>query len=208
MAYTWGYIKRAALAKLDLQESEANTMHLLNRFTVYANEVITQVCSAIKPKINFVTITCTDDQFVDGEYTTDLDATDFISFGGGINTVTYKKFAGTPFEKTITETAHNDILTFSGYNIITVKIPGTYKIWYNARWIDFSALEDNLADTTVLNVPNDILDCIPSYIAAQCYGIDDEYKAAKYRNEFEILLARIDNRTADNSGTLKIGGDW
>lgn len=208
MAYTWGYIKRSALAKLDLEPSEANTMRLLNRFTVYANEVITQVCSAVKPKINYFTFTCTEDQFVNGKYSTELTNDDFISFGGGINTVTYKKFADTPFEKTVTETAYNDILTFSGYNTITVKIPGTYKIWYNARWIDFSKLEDNLADTTILNVPNDILDCIPSYIAAQCYGIDDEYKAAKYRNEFEILLSRIDNRTADNSGTFKIGGDW
>ena len=87
-------------------------------------------------------------------------------------------------------------------------MPGTYRISYNARWIDFSQIEDALADNTILNVPNDILDCIPSYIAAQCYGIDDEYKAAKYRNEFETLFARIDSKPADSITTINIASDW
>ena len=207
MAYTWGYIKQAALAKLDLQESEANTMHLLNRFATYANEVITQICSSIKPKSAFYTHTVTEEDFVDGECSFDIEDDNFISFGSGINTITYTKLKDTPFERVVKETAYNDIMTFSGYNTVTVIVPGTYKISYNARWIDFSKI-DNLQNNYVLNVPNDILDCIPSYIASQCYGIDDEYKAAKYRNEFEMLLARIDNKSADNTGTIKIGGDW
>lgn len=215
MGYTWGYLKRSALAKLDIDETEATTLNWINRFTTYANEAMTQICSAIKPKPCFFTKTVTSDDIVNGEYSFDItsddvndDAINFISFGSGINTVTYQKFAGTPFEKTVIETAHNDIVTFSGYNTVTVKIPGTYKISYNARWIDFAIVADNLRDNYYIDVPNDILDCIPSYIASQLYGIDDEYKSSKYRNEYEMLLARIDNKPADNTGTIKIGGDW
>ena len=35
--------------------------------------------------------------------------------------------------------------------------------------------------------------CIPSYVASQIWKIDDERKAAIFRNEFEILFARINN---------------
>lgn len=212
MAYTWGYIKRSALAKLDLDESEANTMHLLNRFTTYANEVITQVCSAVKPKPSFFTKTVTKEDICNnhGEYSFTITEKDFISFGSGINTITVTLHSPIQGLEEVVKTveAHNNILNFSGYNTVTVKAAGTYKISYNARWIDFSDIEDNLSDTTVLDVPNDILDCIPSYIASQCYGIDDEYRAAKYRNEFEMLLARIDNRPADGSSNVLVEGDW
>ena len=53
MAYTWGYIKDVSLSKLDLDENEATVQNLLSRFPFYANEVITQVCSSIKPKYTF-----------------------------------------------------------------------------------------------------------------------------------------------------------
>ena len=53
MSYTWGYVKDASLAKLDLTEEEADTQNLLSRFPFYANEVITQICSSIKPKYTF-----------------------------------------------------------------------------------------------------------------------------------------------------------
>ena len=48
--YSWGYIKDATLAKLDLDQDEANVIGLLNRFKFYANEAMTQICSSIKPK--------------------------------------------------------------------------------------------------------------------------------------------------------------
>ena len=53
--YTWAYLKAAAFAKLDLTEDEATAQNLTGRFYIYANEVITQVCSAVKPKHKFET---------------------------------------------------------------------------------------------------------------------------------------------------------
>ena len=80
-----------------------------------------------------------------------------------------------------------------------------YFISYNARWYTFNK---SLPDDEVIDVPNDILECIPSYIASQCYKIDDEYKASVFRNEYEIMLSRIDNSNFKNTKTIKIEGDW
>ena len=38
--YTWGHVKQAALAKLDLTAEEASDIGLINRFPVYANEAM------------------------------------------------------------------------------------------------------------------------------------------------------------------------
>ena len=49
---------------------------------------------------------------------------------------------------------------------------------------------------------------IPTYIAQQCYKIDDEYKSAVYRNEYEAALARLDDTNKKNTKSIKIGGGW
>ena len=48
--YTWDNIKQSVLAKMNLSESEASAMNLPQRYPVYANEAMTQICNAIKPK--------------------------------------------------------------------------------------------------------------------------------------------------------------
>ena len=75
--YTWGYLKDVSLAKLDLTEEEANTQNLISRFPFYANEVITQVCSSIKPKYSYAKFEVTKDD-VDKELEM---PSDFVSFG-------------------------------------------------------------------------------------------------------------------------------
>ena len=228
--YTWGYIKDACLAKLDLDENEADVQDLINRFYIYANEVITQVCSSIKPKCTFVKFIvtasgyCKDDngnyklengQYVEivgdydgqrysscnkiGDYVTMPQ--DFISFGDdvcyqiihyGNNIVGRKELHDTDFD-------------YQGYNKIIFFHCGEFYISYNARWYTFDSNTDNYI---VLDIPTDILDCIPSYVASQCYKIDDEYKAQVFRNEYEIMLARIDATNFKNTKTIEIGGDW
>ena len=195
--YTWGNIKEASLAKLDLTEDEANLQNLINRFPYYANEVITQICSAIKPKATFQTFVVTEQQ-VGTKFRMN---NDFVSFGDDINYRTYDLY-----NAQFTEEAHDDDFTYLGYNEVMFKKPGTYQISYNARWFDFLSL--GLDDNTPLDIPMDILDCIPSYIASQCFKIDDEYKSSVFRNEYEIALARIDDTNYKNTKTFKIGGDW
>ena len=61
MNYTWGYIKENALAKLNLGEAEANEQNFLSNFPYWANEAMTQICSAIKPAEKFLQMTVTEE---------------------------------------------------------------------------------------------------------------------------------------------------
>ena len=196
--YTWGYIKDATLAKLDLEQSEANVMGLLNRFVFYANEAMTQICSGIKPKHSYFVIKV-DDENVNKLLTMDVD--DFISFGDDESVIAYINEYGDEVE----EFCHDDVLVHRGYNNVICKKKGLYTISYNARWYMFS---NATPDDEVLNVPVDILDCIPSYIAHQCMKTDDEYKSSVLRNEYEMFLSRIDDTDYNTTKTIKILGDW
>ena len=194
--YTWGYIKEASLSKLDLSEEEAATQNLLSRFSFYANEVITQVCSSVKPKYSFAHFEITHDM-VGVPQTMPAD---FVSFGDDM-CYSILKAHGIAEQVEL----HDDDFIYHGYNKVIFKHIGDFYISYNARWFTFSK---TLTDESVLDVPTDILDAIPSYIASQCYKIDDDYKAQVFRNEYEIALARIDNTHYKSAKTIKIDGGW
>lgn len=200
--YTWGYLKDVSLAKLDLDESEATVQNLLSRFPFYANEVITQVCSAIKPKYDFAYF---DIKKEDVGIAKTMPS-DFVSFG---DDVSYQLIENQSLYygdvSVCREELHDDDFTYNGYNKVVFNHEGKFYISYNARWFTF---DKNIDNDFELDVPNDILDCIPSYIASQCYKIDDEYKAQVYRNEYEILLSRIDATNYKNTKTIKIDGGW
>ena len=196
--YTWGYIKDVSLAKLDLTEKEANVQNLLSRFPFYANEAMTQICSTVKPKHTFFEIEITED---DINVPLQIGDTDFIAFDDDIATITYTDKYG----RTVTEEAHDDCFIYRGYNQAVFFKVGRYVIPISVRWITF---RKDMDDNEMLNIPNDILDCIPSYIASQCYKIDDEVKSSIFRNEYEMAMARIDNTNYKSTKTIKIGGDW
>lgn len=52
MAYTFGYIREATQAHLDLDEQEAQAMRLHERYYIYANEAMQAICS-VKPKYDY-----------------------------------------------------------------------------------------------------------------------------------------------------------
>lgn len=194
--YTWGYIKDATLAKLDLDETEASVQNLINRFPIYANEAMTQICSAIKPKKSFAEFN------VDSADSIFTMPDDFIGFNDDVPTGTYRdEFADIHANGEI----HGDVFRYVGYNQVQFFYPGAYIIPYDARWITFTK---NIPDQAKLQIPEDILDCIPSYIASQCYKIDDECKSSVFRNEYEMFLARIDVTDYRNTRTIKIKGGW
>lgn len=198
--YTWGYIKECSLGKLDLTEAEADVQNLLSLFPYYANEVITQVCSSVKPKCTFVDFVVTKEDLVNGVTVRHM-PDDFVSFGDDVCTITETDVYGQYY----TREAHDDDFTYRGYNQVQLHLVGTYHISYNARWYTFTKSLDN---STQIDVPNDILECIPSYIASQGFKIDNEYKSSVFRNEYEMFLARIDNTNFRNTKTLKISGGW
>jgi hypothetical protein len=198
--YTWGDIKNITLMKLDLDESEGNTLSLISRFKAYANEAITIICSTVKPDRRFIAIEVTDDMV--GTPVT-INDSNFISFGDDINRIIYDEYGERVYRET-----HDDDFVYNGYNQIIPFRTGTFIISYNARWITFSTSDLGQDDNTQLNVPMDILECLPSYIASQCMKVDDDYKASVLRNEFEMMVARIDDTHYKTNKTFTIGGDW
>ena len=193
--YTWGYIKNIILAKLDLDLEEANTLNLTSKFMYYANEAIIQISSTVKPKHTFYEVEVTDD---------DLDTVktmpdDFIAFGDDVNYIIYNEG-----NDKIRRPAYDDDFSYVGDNQICFHRTGKFLISYDALWIFFK----NQSDTDKLSVPIDILNCLPSYIASQCIRVDNETKSAILRNEFEILLARVNDTNYKNTKSFRIEGDW
>ena len=190
--YSWGYIKENTLSKLNLSEEEANQQDFLSRFTYYANEAMTQICSAVRPKETFAKVEITENE-VDTLITL---PEDFVAFSDDV--VRYSD-----------DYVHNDVgddyIEYYGYNQISCKRVGTYLVPYKARWFFFTK---ELHNATLINAPADVCEALPSYIASQCLKIDDEVKAAIYRNEFEMFLARIDDTSFKSQRTFHIGGDW
>jgi hypothetical protein len=195
--YTWGYIKNATLAKLDLEESEANTMNLLNRFIYYANECIVQISSTVKPKHAFYEVNV-DDTNVD---TLIKMPTDFIAFGDDINYIIRHDDL---INKNVRRIATDEDFEYVGTNQIVFHTVGRYLISYDALWIFLS----NQSDNDVLEIPVDIIVCIPSYIASQCMKVDNEERATIMRNEFEVMLARVNDTNYKNTKSFRIEGDW
>ena len=60
--FTYGYIREATLAHLDIDETEAEAMHLLQRFHLYANEAMLAICAS-KPMYQYIDITVVDRYF-------------------------------------------------------------------------------------------------------------------------------------------------
>lgn len=198
--YTWGYIKENCLAKLDLTEEQANEQNFLSNFPYWANEAMTQICSTVKPKESFFKFTVTKDT-VNEPVTM---PNDFIAFSNDI--AVFRPSAtdrcGLPrgYEEVGDET-----VSYYGYNQVIPLRVGEYIIPYKARWFFFTK---DLADGDVITAPADICDALPSYIVSQCYKIDDEQRAAIYRNEFEIFLARIDDTSFEHQRHFFVGGGW
>ena len=54
--FTYGYIREATMAHLDLDEEEAQAMNLLKRFHIFANEAMQAICSS-KPMYKYIQLT-------------------------------------------------------------------------------------------------------------------------------------------------------
>lgn len=201
--YTWGYIKDAALAYLDLNKDDTTIYHFERRFPFYANTVITEVCATVRPKRTFATFEIVVDEKNNRNDTYKLMKmpADFVSFGDDVCT---REWFDEYNNNCLTE-CHDHEFAYRGENEVIFFEPGIYKISYNARWQIIPPVPDASLELTM---PLDVAECIPLYIASQCYKVDDEYKAATFRNEYEMALARIDDSNFKQTKTFRIGGDW
>ena len=192
------------LHKLNTDEKETEALGFFNAFHIYANEAMTQICSAVKPDHKYFEVEVTDDNI--GKEI--IMPNDFISFNDDV-----VKFKAAPIvynnvvmNKPYWQEAYDEDIEYYGYNKVILNKLGTYKIPYNARWFVFV---NNLDNSFQLPIPADILDAIPSYIVSQCYRkIDDERNATIFRNEFEAAIARLDDTTFKQNRTFNVDGGW
>jgi len=87
-------------------------------------------------------------------------------------------------------------LFYNGKNKFYLKVsqPGTYNITYNATYPDIYDIDD--IDDLVLDIPYEVISIVPTYVAAQLSAQDDPVRATMLRNEFEVLLSRLDKSLA------------
>lgn len=233
--FTYGYVKNAILAKMNLSEQEALEQGLIDSIVYYLNECLTQITSTIKPKYSHISVIAYEneipipdelrvpdgvetiedkerrelatkeylkDKVVVGEVYSMPD--DFIAFSGkSIICLQQKDKLGHIFYQAPQE-LHSEIAYISNNKVIFLR-PGKFIVTYDAQWPFF---KDETLDSVQLEIPDDIVMCLPSYVASQLWKIDDERKAAIYRNEFEMAFARINNADPRGNLTLSVEGGW
>lgn len=238
--YTWGYIKEATLAKMDISVDEAINMGLMNKMPFYANEAITQITSSVKPKrayaefnvieeLPFVkklsekynlnsmeflyrvpcdeSILTADEKSALAEYRKYSYTNRAVQFPDDFfawsDEISYKcGYNGFPYGWA--EVSDADYKTYGDSKLFFVN-PGYYRMAYHAKWFKILPTTD---DNFELDCPDDILECLPSYIASQLYKIDDEVKSGILKNEFEMLLARVDENDYATNKTIADRRGW
>lgn len=204
MSFTYGYIREAVQAHIDLDEQETQAMNLQERYHIFANEAMQAIC-AVKPKYDYFKVKIVNDiEKVNNDANIYLIGTeimmpdDFIAFAEKQiwAFIIDKPFNSEMFIKGYTQPKYNNVkkiratnnmYDYTGRNTLTFYQEGEYWIPYKAIWYKFTS---NLSDTEIIDMPNDIFLTIPIYIAAQALLIDHGQKALAKRTEFELALSR------------------
>ena len=256
--YTYGYIREAVLAHIDLSEEEAQAMDLLKRLPIFANEAMQAIC-AVKPKYLYFEPTIvekfsivietidengnlqyrlpTEDelyylenkkwpvghipadeqapQVADNVATEEFYHSqniyrtgetikmpeDFIAFAMKQSYRLFVKKAYNIEDFVNADWFTNEcedrivldpispgtIYNYVGNNGLVFRQTGKYQIPYKAIWFRF---DSGLSDDVEIDMPNDLIICVPLYIAAQALQIDYAQKAQIKRSEFELALSR------------------
>lgn len=181
----WSEIKQATLNKLFLNENEAQQQGYLEKFQYLANECLNFIANGVKPKIAKFELSTEND----GEIIEMPD--DFISFADIINTLD-----GEPVSNVIyVDDRH-------------LKLPkkGDYNIYYNALWKDIE--RSDIENNTELPIDKSVLNCLPTYIASQLLSLDDVQRSMILKNEFELMLARLDTNIMYEQNHFISDGGW
>jgi hypothetical protein len=91
---------------------------------------------------------------------------------------------------------------------IMLNVPGVYQIFYNALWEPIT--EDYMNDQEQPDLPIDqsVLNCIPTYVAAQILAEDDVQRSTILKNEYELMLSRLDTNIMYQENHYKSTGGW
>ena len=83
---------------------------------------------------------------------------------------------------------YNKDIMFVGQNSVKCLKEGEFMIPYKCVWFIFNSAQP---DTTEIDIPIDVFNCLPLYIASEVLQIDYAQKAQIKRSEFEMALSRI-----------------
>lgn len=181
----WSEIKQATLDKLFLDEQEAQQQGYLAKFQGFANECLNVISNGVKPRIATYEVTTTEENSII------LMPEDFLSFADMIG-----YYNGIP----------DPTVIYIDDKRILVHDIGNYVLFYNGLWQEIT--RDNIVNDDVLNIDYSVLNCLPTYIAAQCLGQDDVQRSSILKNEFELLLARLDTNIMYETNHYKSNGGW
>ena len=100
-------------------------------------------------------------------------------------------------------------ITYLSDTTISVDKTGRYVIYYNALWEKISnEYTEKQNQNKKINIPASILNTLPSYIASQVLSQDDIQRSTVLKNEFELMLARLDTNVMYESNHFKSSGGW
>lgn len=194
----WSEIKQATLDKLFLTIDEADDQGYLSKFRYLANECLNIIANGVKPRIKVFNFEIVEDKpgivLQENQYTLSNTITmpeDFLSFADMIvyhNNIPY-----------------DDVVYLSDRDFVVGEI-GRYFIYYNATWDNIT--EEDIQTDEPLTPDISVLNCLPTYIASQCLAQDDVQRSAILKNEFELMLSRLDTNIMYQNNHFRSSGGW
>lgn len=101
---------------------------------------------------------------------------------------------------------------YFGRDKVKLKKPGHYIIYYNALYDEIPEKLVNksgeTATTIYIDADQSVINCLPSYIASQVLAQDDNIRATILKNEYELLLSRLDTDVMYETKHFKSTGGW
>lgn len=172
---------------MDEPEVNSDNENYAAKFAYFANECLVNIANGVKPRIavfDIETVKENEEQVM---------PEDFLSFADMVNYVD-----GEP---------DPTIVYLGDKNVMLPKV-GRYKIFYNALWEPIT--EDYMNDQEQLDLPIDqsVLNCIPTYVAAQILAEDDVQRSTILKNEYELMLSRLDTNIIYQQNHYKSTGGW
>lgn len=96
-------------------------------------------------------------------------------------------------------------ITYVGDRYIKLNKVGAYNIFYNAL---YEQITEEYMDDKELPIDISVLNCIPSYVASQILAEDDITRSTVLKNEYELMLSRLDINVMYEANHFKSNGGW
>ena len=220
--FSYGYLKEAVKAHLDLEEEELEVMNINQRFHIFANEAITQICDT-RPKYRYFQFTAVSEfvplvwddgvlrvatpveiryaemTFVIGDELAEHYNAQGIYLVGQVIAMPddFLSFAAKKaflWTDYITSrvAATKAHILYLSTTEFIVNYAATYQIPYRASWVTFS---QEFEDKSDVPMPGDLALTIPIYVASVILEQRNMNMANAKRQAFEIAVRRCKSTT-------------